>query len=138
MSKRPLAFRHLSRLHELVSSASICRTVVARKLADDPSLARGAEEDGSMDEEIMTLARERGWSLPEFGDYEWQLMADFSDVMPRVLRILKRDVFELDGMSRETDDDDVSALASQLRNARRTLCREIEQRDPTLALPGAK
>ncbi|HBP20294.1 MAG TPA: hypothetical protein DEA08_21205 [Planctomycetes bacterium] len=136
--KRPLALRHLRRMHEMVTSASICQVVGDRALLQSPILERGAANDRAMAEEIVSLAREREWSLDERKPYQWQLMANYSDPRPRIVRILERDVFELDGIARDTDDDDVGALAAQLRNERRTTIRELMHEHPPLSLPGAK
>ena len=40
--KRPLALRHLRRMHEMVTSASICQVVGDRALLQSPILERGA------------------------------------------------------------------------------------------------
>lgn len=136
--KRPLAWRHLARLHEMVGSSSICRVVEERALLQSELLARAAGADRAADEEIVSLARERDWVLEERKPYEWQLMAAHSDPRPRILRILQRDLFELEGISRDTDDDDVSAIAAQLRNERRGLVRDMMHELPRLSLPGAK
>ncbi|MBL4848515.1 MAG: hypothetical protein JKY65_23585 [Planctomycetes bacterium] len=136
--KSPLASRHLARLHEMVGSASICRVVCERTLLQSEVLTRAASADRAADEEVVSLARDRGWLLEDRKPYEWQLMAAHSDPRPRILRILQRDLFELDLMARETDDDDVSALAAQLRNDRRSLVRDMMHELPRLSLPGAK
>lgn len=136
--KRPLAWRHLIRMHEMVSSASICRVVDDRSLLQSELITRAAAGDRATDEEIVSLARERGWSLPERKPYEWQLMAAHSDPRPRILRILQRDHFELDGMTRDSDDDDVAAIAAQLRTERRGLIRDMMHEEPSVSLPGAK
>jgi hypothetical protein len=136
--KRPLAWRHLSRMHEMVTSASICQVFDERGLLQSALVSRAAAGDRSTAEEIVALSRERGWSLEACKPYQWQQMASFSDPRPRLMRVLRRDVFELDGISRATDDDDVSALASALRSDRRTLVREMMHEHPPLSLPGAK
>lgn len=136
MAKRPLARRHLARLHDLVSTASICRANEER--IDSSIVADAAAGDRSMAEEVLALARERGWELPTPKPYSWQLMATFSDVRPRIMRVIKRDIFELDGIYRETDDDDVASLAGELRARRRALVDALTQEEPRLNLPGAK
>lgn len=136
--KRPLAWRHLIRMHEMVGSASICRVVEDRALLQSELISRAAAADRAADEEIVALARERGWALEERKPYEWQMMAAHSDPRPRILRVLQRDLFELDGMTREGDDDDVAALAAQLRTERRGLIRDMMHELPALSLPGAK
>ncbi|MGE0707174.1 MAG: hypothetical protein AB7N76_16825 [Planctomycetota bacterium] len=136
--KRPLAARHLARLAEMVGSASICRVVLDRGLLQSDMIERAAAADRAVAEEVVALARERGWSLDERKPYEWQMMAAFSDPRPRIMRVLQRDVFELDGISRDTDDDDVAALAAQLRADRRALVRDLMHEHPPLSLPGAK
>jgi hypothetical protein len=105
---------------------------------DSPLIVKAALNDLSFVEEVLALAQERGWNLPEPATYAWQMIVNISDPLPRVLRVLNRDIFELDGICRETDDDDVSSLASQLRAERTALRRRIEQADPALTLPGAK
>jgi hypothetical protein len=136
--KRPLAWRHLARMHEMVSTSSICRVVEERSLLQSELVSRAASADRAADEEVVSLARERDWTLAEHKPYEWQLMAAFSDPRPRILRILQRDLFELEGIARDTDDDDVAAIAAQLRNERRSLVRDLMHELPRLSLPGAK
>lgn len=135
---RPLAQRHLERLHELVTSASFCRALIERDLTDDAAVVDAAAADRAADEEIVALARDRGWSLPERKPYEWKMVIGISDVRPRLRRVLQRDVFELGGIYRDTDDDDVGSIAAELEADRRRLMTELERQDPALALPGAK
>ena len=95
--------------------------------------------DRAIDEEIQTLARDRGWSLPETRDYLWTMVQDdYNTVVPRVLRVVARDLFELDEMRRRTDDDEVAALASTLHSERRALAQSLEAEHPEFTLPGAK
>lgn len=137
--KRPLAYRHLVRLHELVTSASICRAVAERGLLAHALVDRGVADDRALAEEILALAREREWSFPEPQAYAWTLFDDDgTDVRPRIVRVLARDVFELDGIYRATDDDDVGSLAAEVRDRRRTLREEFATETPELTLPGAK
>lgn len=136
--KRPLAWHQLIRMHEMVGSSSICRVVEERGLLQSELVSRAAATDRAADEEVVALARERGWALEEPKPYEWQLMAAHSDPRPRIMRILQRDLFELDGMSRESEDDDVAAIAAQLRGERRGLIRDLMHEQPSLSLPGAK
>jgi len=135
---RPLAQRHLERLHELVTSASLCRVLVERELSSEPAVAEAASRDRSIDEEVVSLARSRGWALPERKPYEWKMVLGISDVRPRLRRVLQRDLFELGGIYRDTDDDEVGSVAAELLCVRRSLVRELERADPALALPGAK
>lgn len=135
---RPLAWRHLTRLHELVTNGSICRVVVEKGILDHPLINDAARADRSFAEEVQALANERDWRISNTRSYAWSLMANFADPTPRIRRILDRDVFELRGMARETDDDDVASLALQLCSDRRTLKRELEAENPSVALPGAK
>lgn len=136
--KRPLAQRHLARMLEMVTSASICRVVEERGLLQSELLERAAGTDRAVAEEIVSLLREREWPSGAPKPYEWKLMVASADPRPRIMRILERDVFELDGIARETDDDDVGALAAQLRSDRRGLMREFMHEHPPLSLPGAK
>ncbi|RMG18807.1 MAG: hypothetical protein D6731_01225 [Planctomycetota bacterium] len=138
MSKHPLAFQHLSRLNELVTNASICRVAVERGLTDHDAVRRCADADAAIAEEVQALARERGWSLPARKSYAWSYLDAVEDPLPRILRIVDRDVFELDGIRRETDDDDVASLAAELLSERRVLQHELEDPRPALGLPGAK
>lgn len=136
--KHPHARHQLIRMHEMVGASSICRVVEDRGLLQSELVSRAAATDRSADEEIVALARERGWALEEPKPYEWQLMAAHSDPRPRIMRILQRDLFELDGMTRGSDDEDVAALAAQLRSDRRGLIRDLMHEQPSLSLPGAK
>jgi hypothetical protein len=138
---RPLACRHLSRLNELVTAASICRVAVSRAGDDAAGLEwdaikRAAESDLSAAEEVQTIARERTWTLARAEDYQWKLMDPHVDLLPRVMRILDRDAFELAGMARETDDDEVSSLALQVLEERRALLATLRQGCPEYTLPG--
>jgi len=136
---RPLAYRHLARLHEMVTHASFARVVVDRGLSHHPALEQAAQADRAIDEEIQTLARERGWALPETKDYAWQLVQDdYNTVVPRVLRVVARDLFELDEMRRRTDDEEVAALASTLYSERHAVAQALEVEHPEFTLPGAK
>jgi hypothetical protein len=138
VSKRPLAQRHLIRINELVTNASIFRVVEERGLVQHEVIARSASDDRACAEEVQALAEQRGWSVPHNKSYAWSLMANWSDPLPRVVRIVDRDIFELDGIYRETDDDDVGSLAARLLNERRVAKRELEAVRPELGLPGAK
>lgn len=138
MSKRPLAWRHLARLKELTSVASIVRVVTDRHLTSQPLVVAAAAGDRALAEEVVSLARERGWQLPEPEPYQWGLMGEEADVLPRVTRIVDRDQFELDDMARHTDDEEVRSLANQLRGDRLGLLRALEAEFPAYSVPGAK
>lgn len=138
MERRPLAYRHLARMHEMVTNASIARVVVERELALGPALERTAAADLATDEEIQALARERDWTLPETKPYQWALVEGRTTVVPRIQRVLARDMFELDHIRRTTDDDEVEALASALYDERRALNQALEEEHPEFSLPGAK
>lgn len=138
MSKRPLAWRHLKRIYELVTNGSICRVAEEKGLSEHPSVLRAATADRGIAEEALALATERGWSVPPTKSYAWALLTNFADTAPRILRIVQRDLFELDGIYRETDDDDVASLAALLQAERRTLAAELGTERPQLTLPGAK
>ena len=56
MSKRPLAWRHLKRVYELVTNASICRVMEEKQLIDNESIQRAANTDKAIAEEVLTLA----------------------------------------------------------------------------------
>ena len=103
-----------------------------------PPILEGAAADRAHQEELLSLAQERGWSLPAQKPYAWQLVAGISDVRPRVARILNRDVFELDSMCRASDDEEVASLATQLHSERRQLLNDLARETPSLNLPGAK
>lgn len=138
MSKRPLAWRHLKRLYELVTNASICRVVEEKMLLDHPGIHRAAMADRGIAEEIQALAGEREWTVPQTKSYAWSMMASFSDPTPRVLRIVNRDLAEVNEIYRETDDDDVASIALRLQSERKALRSELAQERPELTLPGAK
>lgn len=137
--KRPLGFYHLARLQELVTSASICQTVVERHLFQAHELDVAAATDRATAEEVQTLARERGWTLPEPKPYEWSLVTDDDTVtLPRIMRVLARDVFELDELYREAQDEAVASLLAQVLEDRRALLHTLELKVPSFTLPGAK
>lgn len=135
---RPVAWRHLTRINELVTNASICRVAQERDLVQDEAVARCAAADEVTAEEVEALARDRRWTLPHNKSYAWSMLSNFSDPLPRIVRVIDRDIFELDGICRGTDDDEVAALAQQLLAQRRLLKRELEGARPELGLPGAK
>ena len=136
-----LARRNLSRLNDMVTAASICRVAIDRAWTDATPVARCAEADASFAEEVQSVAQQRGWALLEAESYAWQkvqIRGNDKDALPRVVRVLKRDIFELDEMARRTDDEDVASLATSLREERRgTLVTLLAER-PELGLPGAK
>jgi hypothetical protein len=135
---RPLAQRHLARLHELTHVSSVLRVMVERHLVTLPVVVAAAQDDAALDEEVTALARERGWTLPEPAPYTWSHVGTESDPLPRLARVLDRDAFELDGISRITDDEDVRSLALQAHAQRHALLEALEQLDPRCVLPGAK
>lgn len=136
--RRPLAWRHLARLHELTTTASSCRVWTDRKLVDLTPVVECAAADRALAEEVLALARERGWKLPDPTPYEWGRVGDEADPLPRLVRILERDAFELDGFSRETDDEEVRSLLVQARAERQALLKALERVEPLATLPGAK
>ncbi len=136
--RRPLAWRHLARLHELTTTASSCRVWTDRKLVDLTPVVECAAADRALAEEVLALARERGWKLPDPAPYEWGRVGDEADPLPRLVRILERDAFELDGFSRETDDEEVRSLLVQARAERQALLKALERVEPLATLPGAK
>lgn len=136
--KRPLAWYHLARLYELVTSSSICRVVVERQLFHSHEIEQAAAADLATAEEILTLARERGWKLPETKPYEWSLMTGEVVALPRIMRVLHRDVFELEEAYRECDDEAVASLLAEVRDARHALLGVLELKVPSFTLPGAK
>lgn len=135
---RPLAWRHLARLHELTTTASACRVWVDRKLLDLAPVVESAAADRGLAEEVLALARERGWKLPDPAPYEWGRVGDEADPLPRLVRVLERDAFELDGFSRDTDDEEVRSLLVQARSERQALLKALERVEPLSTLPGAK
>lgn len=135
---RPLAWRHLARVHELTTTASACRIFVERKLATLPQVEDAAAMDRALAEEALSIARDRGWKLPDPVPYEWGRIGDESDPLPRLTRILERDHFELDEMARTTDDEEVRSLVIQVRGERQALLKALEQVEPLYTLPGAK
>jgi hypothetical protein len=135
---RPMARRDLARLHELTTTASACRIFVERKLVTLPPVLDAAAMDRAMAEEALTIARDRGWKLFDPVPYEWGRVGDESDPLPRLMRILERDAFELDAMARATDDEEVRSLVMQVRGERQALLRALETFEPSYTLPGAK
>lgn len=136
--KRPNAWRHLARLHELTTTSSAPRIWVERRLLDLPVVVEAAATDRAISEEVLGIARDRGWKLPDVTPYEWTLVGDESDPLPRLVRVLERDAFELDGFARDTDDEDVRSLLIQARGDRQALLKALERVEPLVFLPGAK
>lgn len=136
--KRPNAWRHLARLHELTSTSSAARVWVERRLVELPVVVEAAATDRALAEEVLGVARDKGWTLPEPKPYEWKLVGDESDPLPRLVRVLERDAFELDGFARDTDDEDVRSLLIQARADRQALLKALERIEPLVFLPGAK
>ncbi|MEZ6186545.1 MAG: hypothetical protein R3F62_16240 [Planctomycetota bacterium] len=137
--KRPLAYRHLARIYEMVGVSSVARVAVDRGLFPSPELERLASEDTATEEEVLALARDRGWTLPEAEPYRWgEVGSEEVLTLPRLVRVLDRDVFELDELGRTTDDDEVASLAVHVRQERRALLAELDRVYPGIMLPGAK
>lgn len=143
--KRPLAWYHLARANELATTASICRVALDRQLFQAPEIEQGAAADRGTAEEIQALARERGWTLPEPKTYEWGLVTGvgpsaprYTVTLPRIMRVLARDVFELDEFYRECEDEAVASLVAQVLEDRRAVLRSLELKAPSYTVPGAK
>lgn len=136
--RRPLAYRHLARIHELATEASICQVLLDRGLVSAELVGDNVAAERAIAEEALALARERGWKIPEHAPYEWPLVDGIADVHPRLYRVIERDVFELSEVYRDTDDDDVRSLAGELRSERNALKAFLERAAPAVSLPGAK
>ncbi len=136
--RRPLAWRHLARIHELTTTASICQVCLDRQLVPPALLEDAVAAERAIAEEAVALAKERGWTLPEHKPYTWGLVQGEADARPRLYRVIERDVFELGGIYRDTDDDDVGSLANELGSQRRELQGLLDRTIPAVSLPGAK
>lgn len=137
--KRPLAYRHLARIYEMVGVSSVARVAVERGLFDSPELEAIATADRSTEEEVLAAARDNGWTFAEPEPYRWDAVgADEALTLPRLIRVLERDVFELDEIGRTTDDDEVSSIATRVRQDRQALLAQLDAHYPGVMLPGAK
>lgn len=137
--KRPLAYRHLARIYEMVGVSSVARVAVERELFDAPELEAIATADRSTEEEVLAAARDNGWTFPEPEPYRWDAVgADEALTLPRLIRVLERDVFELDEIGRTTDDEEVSSIATRVRQDRQALLAQLDAHYPGVMLPGAK
>jgi len=137
--KRPLAYRHLARIYEMVGVSSVARVALDRELFDTPELEAIAAADRSTEEEVLAAARDNGWTFPEPEAYRWDAVgADEALTLPRLIRVLERDVFELDEIGRTTDDDEVASIATRVRQDRRALLAQLDAHYPGVMLPGAK
>ena len=135
--KRPVAWRHLARIYEMVGVSSMARVAVDRDLYSTPELDALAADDRSAEEEALALARDRGWTFAEPEPYRW-VHGEEALTLPRLIRVLERDVFELDEIARTTDDDEVASLATRVRQDRRALLAQLDTVYPGVTLPGAK
>lgn len=152
--RRPTAATFLGRIAHMTADASLARTVDEGRLGlrvetDDERriearLKSLAREDRAACEEARALAVARGWPAQGGGllPYGWTKLrgARLLATQAEILRILARDVFELDLIARDdaTIDDDVIALASRVATARRAAREALIALDPKAALPGAK
>src|SRR5262249_61591870 len=103
-----------------------------------------AKEDEAVHEESRALAQSRGWpaetrmNLP----YGWSRMkgARLGDALAEILRILAREIFELESLAREivSRDDEGSSLATRAALARQSLRAALVYMAPEAPLPGAK
>ena len=121
-----------------MTSSSICRVVIERELFHSHEIEQAAQRDLATAEEVLTLSRERGWTLPDTKPYEWQLMTGEVVALPWIIRVLARDVFELDEIYRECQDEAVASLIAEVRDDRGALLRVLELKVPSFTLPGAK
>jgi hypothetical protein len=152
--RRPPEAVYLSRIHHMTGEGSLTRAWEDQKLvlrAEDDlekrveaRLPQLAKEDRAIHEEARALAQSRGWpadtrlNLP----YGWSRMkgARMGDALAEILRILAREIFELESLAREivSRDDEVSSLATRAALARQSLRAALVFMAPEASLPGAK
>lgn len=152
--RRPQQAVVLSRIHHMTGEGSFARAWDEQRLAlraEDEAEKRIearlrllAKEDRSIHDEANGLAQARGWTnesklnLP----YGWSRMKGqrLAGALPEILRIIAREIFELEGNAREIVplDDEVAALASRGALARHALREVLVSMAPEASLPGAK
>ncbi|MBI3724349.1 hypothetical protein HY251_10415 [bacterium] len=148
----PAAAAHLARVIHMTGPGSLARTVDEGRLElrstgpeDEAVLGRLkalAREERTIAEDARSLAEGRKWPLNLAGQpYGWvRLRGDTArGALPRVLRIFDREVFELEGFSREKhEDDEVVSLVLATLDARHAVREALAALSPRDTVPGAK
>src|SRR5579871_145726 len=136
----------------MTGPGSLARTVDEKRLElrtegpeDELILARLrslAREERSIGEEARALAEKRKWPENLAGQpYGWVRLrgAQAREALPRIIRILEREVFELEGFSRDEDEDDeVRSLVLATLDLRHAAREALVALSPQGTLPGAK
>ena len=144
------AQRYLSRLVAVTGSSSFPQALsdgtvkLEKREQDDKARALiggAAKKDERLNEEALSLARERGWSLLRVGlaHDRWPRLdnATLADALPRIARVLTREAWEAETSARGCDDEDVASLLFAFAAERCALVAEIEAIEPLAAQLGA-
>lgn len=148
MSRR--APRYLSRLATLTGQLSFPTAVtdgtIKIEVPEDCARLRlrllsAARSDAQTVNEARALAEERGWILIRYGTghERWPRLDDSTlrDALPRIIRILQREEWEMRDMAREADDEDVSSLLFAAAAEREALVQDLSRMEPIAARPGS-
>ena len=147
----PQAAATLSRLAHMTGDGSVARAVEAKRVVlvskgpnDDAilePLRSLAREEKLLGEEVAALAKARGWPLAlGNGRYDWSRLGNDGarEALPRLIRIYAREVFELDGEARSTDDEEVRSLVLSVLDGRRSIHGAFTALAPRMTVPGGK
>ena len=148
MSRR--APRYLSRLASLAGELSFPTAItdgtVKIEVPEDCARLRlrllsAARSDAQTVAEARGLADDRGWTMVRYGagHERWPRLDDSTlrDALPRIIRILQREAWEMRDMARESDDEDVSSLLYAFSAEREALVQDLSRVEPVAAQPGS-
>ncbi len=150
--RRPLAATHLARVIQMTSTASLSRAVAEERVKirstgpDDDLILKAlktlAQGEKVIEDEARALAAARSWPATLAGSsYGWShLSGDTArDTLPRILRILDREVFELEQDARaDHEDEEVRSLTFATLDGRRSVFHALAALSPASTLPGGK
>jgi hypothetical protein len=151
--RRPMAATYLGRIAHMTGEASLARAFAEGRLElkaiDDVEkriearLRELARDDRAIHDEAAALATARGWPLGRgFLPYGWRRLhgARLVEVAAELVRILAREIFELEGFARELHGggDDVISLAVEAAIGRHAVREALLLTVPDASLPGAK
>ena len=150
--RHPIAANYLARVIHMTGPGSLARAVDEGRLEirnvepqDELTLApirALAKEDRVIGDEARALAATKKWPTDLAGQpygYTHLRGETARGALPRILRILERDCFELESAVRECqDDDEVCSLLQATHDERRTARQALANLSPRDTLPGAK
>lgn len=149
--RHPIAATYLARVVHMTGPGSLGRAIEEGRLElrntgpqDEAALApirALGREDRTIHEEARALAQAKKWPTDIAGSpYGYtRLRGDTArGALPRILRILERDCFELESAVRECQDDEVGSLLQATHDERRTAREALAALAPQDTIPGAK